>query len=184
VSPPGARAHRQLLDSDRLRTVRIEQGLTLHGLAKAIGRTGKCLRAIEAGRNHDAMTLGDLANLAAALGVGVLDLLATPAVSPRPEPSDNPSDCYVLRRHEAKLLLKVLRGEVRRAEGGSAVVRLALGKMEIAGIIEYPDADHKARRAPRPSRAMLYSLGFDLSAHDTEPAQMHRGVYPQSRPSQ
>lgn len=166
MKPPGARAHRPLLDAELLRRLRLEQGLTLHGLAKSIGRTGKCLRAIEAGLNHETITLGDLANLADALGVGPDQLLAAAGASER-QHTGSTYESHVLRRHEAKLLLRIMQGELTRAAGGSKAEEMTLGRMELAGIVHYPLGDRSAGRAPALCEQTLYCLCQERSP--TEP---------------
>lgn len=66
-----------LLDGDLIRRRRAELGLSSRAIASQLGVTGSVVTRLEAGDNHQDVTLGLVAKLARLLGVDIADLLAT-----------------------------------------------------------------------------------------------------------
>jgi DNA-binding XRE family transcriptional regulator len=67
-----------LLDVDRIRRRRVELRLSQRTVAAAIGTASGVVDGIERGTNHRDLTVAQLARLADALGLDVVDLFATP----------------------------------------------------------------------------------------------------------
>jgi transcriptional regulator with XRE-family HTH domain len=68
-----------LLDTDRIRSRRVELRLSQRTVAAAIGTAAGVVVGIERGTNHRDLTVAQLARLADALGLDVVDLFTTPA---------------------------------------------------------------------------------------------------------
>jgi DNA-binding XRE family transcriptional regulator len=93
-------ASRPLLDVDRIRRRRVELRLSQRTVAAAIGTAAGVVVGIERGTNHRDLTVAQLARLADALGLDVVDLFATPTpaddtTETAPE-ADGPDDAAVL----------------------------------------------------------------------------------------
>ncbi len=67
----------------------------------------------------------------------------------------------VLRSDEAELMLRIARGKIVREQDRWSAIGRTLGKLEMLGLVVFPDVDAHAGRAPQLSDGARFSLLLD-----------------------